>query len=407
MVKFGYLIAWHVVGLLLVLVVSEFGLAVSDELFHGVNYPENGTSIKKDSRYDILLIGDSVLGTLTDSSTIAGNFARSLMLKKPEIKLAELTTGGLTSTEARVALYDFLQKNTAKKIIVMVGKSDFVHGWMDANMRWLTRKPFVNFRTSKALLFIVARTERLYFQKFPNNEARKQYRAFKQAWTYYSTGEPSAVPEFEKQLMRYPNYVTGIRGLVHAYYQHHMLERGIKFLNQLSKASDEKSLIKVHIGYMDADLQKSFGQKLVINSRQLEEEISLLKDRWLAHNAMLRFAIIKNEATEFANIYEGMLPEEASAIMPSTSGNLDTLIGMAEQSGAKFFYVNYPSENAVPINRVLRDREVTIYDARSWLIEEVPREKLIEMFELDGNHVSALGAQVIGERLAREIKRSP
>lgn len=359
------------------------------------------------SPLDVVLVGDSILGTFEDSQTAAGRFLYHLKKARPTAKVAELTRGGLTSDEAFKNLQTLLAERPPKTAILMVGKNDWARGWVDKSFERLVHSPAGRLEVLKVFMVIATDLHRRYLRYKPDLEARRQERDLRKAWSLYGEQKVEAIAEFEAQLLKHPNYVRAIRALVHLYYLHWRLEEGIQYLEVLKTVSTEQALIDVHIGYLKSDRLKAKGEKLSPDDRGWENSIRSMSDQRLAFIARLRMPHISGDADTFAAEFTSMGPEQSEVLLPSTLANLEKIIELLLRSRVRVMMVDYPSHHSLPLRRALSKfgSVIEIHDSREWLLRELPRQSLISAFQPDCDHLEQAGAEVIGAELWREFSK--
>lgn len=356
---------------------------------------------------DILLVGDSILGTIRDPKTAAGHFLNSAKATSPGIEVGEISLGGLTSEEALKKIREILQHGRVGTVVFMVGKNDWVKGWTDETFGRLVHSPIGSFEMTKAALVLAADAQKAYLRWRPDREVRRQQADFKRAWALYGSQVVEAIPEFEEQLRRHPNYVRAIRALVHLYYLHWRLEEGIRFLESLKEISSEKALIEVHIAYLKSDRLKEKGEKIELQEFGWEESVRSMSDQRLAFIARLRIAHIAGDANVFAREFQSMGPEQSDVFLPSTLLHLHNAVDLLLEKGVRVVVVDYPSHHAQPTRQAFNkyDGRVEVLDSRNWLINQLPAEKLMAAFQVDCDHLEEVGAKIVGESLASAILR--
>jgi hypothetical protein len=356
---------------------------------------------------DFLLVGDSILGTIRDPKSAAGFFLAAAASAVPDLKVDELSLGGLTSEEALKKVQQNLKHGRLGTVVFMVGKNDWVKGWTDATFGRLVHSPIGSLEMTKAALVLAADAQKAYLRWRPDREVRLQQADFHHAWALYGSQRIEAIQEFEEQLRKHPDYVRAIRALVHLYYLHWKLEEGIRYLESLKEISSEKPLIDVHIAYLKSDRLKEKGEKIELQEFGWEESVMSMSDQRLAFIARLRIAHIAGDANVFAREFRSMGPEQSDVFLPSTLLHLHNAVDLLLEKGVRVVVVDYPSHHAEPTRRAFKkygDR-VELYDSRSWLINQLPAEKLMAAFEVDCDHLEEVGAKIVGESLAAAILR--
>lgn len=394
----------HLLVFVLLLLTFEFGLRAAS-WFKSVSREQK--AIVANKPLDVVLVGDSILGTLEDPESAAGRFFYHFKKIVPPAEIEEVTRGGLTSEEAFRSIQTVLNDRPPKSVILMVGKNDWARGWVDKSFQRLVHSPAGKLEISKAFMVVAADLHRRYLRIWPDLEARRQDRDMRKAWYLYGEQRLEAIPEFEEQLRKHPNYVRAIRALVHLYYLHGRLDEGILYLESLKSASSEKALIDVHIGYLKSDRLKATGEKLAPDDRGWESSIRSMSDQRLAFIARLRMSYIAGEAKAFAKEFVSMGPEESEVLLPSTLNNLDKLIDLLLRSGVRVIMVDYPSHHSLPLRRALSkyDSDIEIYDSREWLLRDLHEESLITAFQPDCDHLELPGAEVVGSELSRILSK--
>ena len=390
----------HALALATVLVTVELGLRTA-AWFKSVS--RNQKVAEDRDRFDALLIGDSILGTIEDPNTAAGRFLSYAKASRPSVEVGEVTLGGLTSGEALERMRELLSKRSVGTAILMVGKNDWVRGWVDKTFDRLVHSPPGNFEITEAFMVLAAEAQKRYLSLRPDREARAQKKDFTLAWSLYREQTPEAIPEFEKQLLKHPNYVRAIRALVHLYYLHWRLDEGIQFLEKLKSVSLERALVDVHIGYLQSDRSKAKGERAAPDDSGWESSVRSMEDQRLAFIARLRIAHIADDTAAFAQEFETMGPEQSEVLPPSTLANLEKLVGLLLNAGVRVVVVEYPSHHSRPLRNALSKfgGDIEIYDSREWLLRDLPPEGLLSAFQPDCDHLEKSGAEVVGKELSR------
>lgn len=352
---------------------------------------------------DILLIGDSILGTMDDDKTAAGQFRLQLKEKNPHLSVQELTVGGMTSEEALRRTRAYLPKHKPSTVFIMIGKNDWMRGGVDRAFSRVAHSWFGRFEVSKVLMILLMDLQRTYRQWYPDSEARAQQAAFRNAWAMYATQDYEAIAEFETHLKEYPGYLRGIQALVHLYYIHWMPEEGIKYLEELRTNSPEAAFIDVHIGYLKSDRMRKKGEKVVPEQFGWDSTIRSVEDQRFAFIAKLRMAHIQEDPEAFAREFLSLGPQQSDVLLPSTLSNLREMIDMYLGKKARVVIVDYPSHHIRPISQALSNYagEIEVHESRMWLVESLPREKLMSAFTIDCDHLRLLGAEVLGREMVK------
>ena len=403
-----YLIKFYIPAFVGALVIVEAGLRLSHVLQPG---PSAAVATATDTNHRILLVSDSSVGTIASSSDAAGKFVQKLTnLYGDKVAVSELSRGGLLTTEVEAQLEDRVRKTNSSTVILMVGKSDWVRGWVDKNFGHLAQSWVASLETAKLLLVIMVEIQKHLTSVWPDRAAVAEYRALVLPWKLYSTQDIRGISAFESALLEFPNSIRAIRSLVHLYYIHAKIPEGVAYLKKLTEVSDEADFVRLQIANMNFDFEKrTRGDVPAQIVSEWDEAIKSLPSQRLGFLARMRYLMRTRNVEEFAHQLRNMSPEQSDVLLPSTYSTLIRVIQKAVSMGLRVIVLEYPSNHGVPLERVLASHrnQVEFYETRKWLLDSVPDSRLITVFEVDIEHLTTFGADVFAENMVRVYREGP
>lgn len=361
----------------------------------------------------ILLVSDSILGTMSDPNEAAGQFV--LKLKKlfgDKISVSEISRGGLLTTELEAQFEKRVAAERASTVILMIGKSDWVRGWVDRNFGTLAQTWIMSLEVSKLAVIIAVDIQKQLASLWPDRMAIAQHRALIVPWKLYSTQDFRGIQAFEAVMLDYPNDIRAIRALVHLYYLHLKVPQGILFLEKLAAVSEEAEFVRLQIANLKYELEHHQNSKVGGDTvAEWDKAIKSLPNQRLAFLARMRYLMRTDDASEFVNQYASMTPEQSDVLLPSTYATLSRVLEKAIALGLRVIVLEYPSNHGAPIKRSLAQykERIEIYETRAWLLESIEAPRIMSAFKVDIEHLTPFGAEKLADQMviALTSKKSP
>jgi hypothetical protein len=397
-----YIAKYYFPALLAIFFIAEIGLRLSHLVQSQPVIPEVSST---DPVHRILLVSDSILGTMKDNNEAAGKFVQKMNLAyKDKVSIAELFRGGMLTNEVEAQLEDRVRKSNSSTVILMIGKSDWVRGWVDRNLGQLAQTWIASLETSKLLLVIMVDIQKQLTSLWPDRIAIAEHRALLVPWKLYSTQDIRGIPAFESAMLEFPNSIRAIRALVHLYHLHSKIPEGIIYLEKLAALSAEAEFVRLQIANLKFDLERQTnGQVPSQTVTDWDEAIKSLPDQRLAFLARMRYLMRTRNAVEFGNHIRNMSPEQSDVLLPSTYSTLSRVIKKALSLGLRVIVLEYPSNHGLPLQRVLAkyDGQIELYESRKWLVDSIEGPRLVSAFKVDIEHLTPFGADFLAENMVR------
>lgn len=397
-----YLVKYYLPTVVAIFLILETGLRLS-HLFQPIQAA--ASQVATDTNHRILLVSDSILGTMTDTNEAAGKFVQKMTaVYKDQVSIAELSRGGLLTTEVEAQLEDRVNEHGSTTVILMVGKSDWVRGWVDRNFGQLAQSWVASLETSKLLMVGMVDIQKQLTSLWPDRMAIAEHRALLVPWKLYSTQDIRGIPAFETAMLEFPNSIRAIRALVHLYNLHGKIPEGIVYLEKLAAVSDEADFVRLQIANLKFDLERqTTGQVPSQTVTNWDEAIKSLPNQRLAFLARMRYLMKTRNAVEFSNHLRSMSPEQSDVLLPSTYSTYSRVIKKAISMGLRVIVLEYPSNHGLPLERVLAkfDNQIELYETRKWLIDSIEGPRLVSAFKIDVEHLTPFGADYFAENMVR------
>ncbi len=355
-----------------------------------------------------LLVGDSILGQLADPSTIAFQFATALNTQlKNEAAITELTEPGQTLFSAQSKLAAMLDREKPGTVVIMLGKSDWSRADSAAVLpSWLSALQIHN-----VLSIVKTDLGRKFRYWLWKTDRRAVPHGFDLAWDLYSYGRyRDAIPIFERELLREPEYQRGIRALYHCYYQEGLFSQGKSYLERLASNSPETSLL---LRLFALNLQFEADLKLGTDSQVSEQLVRRHLESMPVSRETLKLKMRTLQNThrpqEFYSLLEKITAAESSGLPPIGRQALQKIINDCLARAVRVVVLQYPTDNANSLAETLSSfgDKITVVDTRNWLLTNSRPEQLLGLINEDMEHVTKNGAQILGQKLAEFIAERP
>ncbi len=396
-------IKYYLPAILSLLVVVELGLRLSFVL----QPPAEGPSAiagAEEPGHRILLVSDSILGTMNDPREAAGQFVQKMReAYKDKVFISEISRGGLLTTEVEAQLEQKVKSDRPTTIFIMVGKSDWVRGWVDRTFGRLAQTWVASLQTSKLMMIGLVEIQRQYSSWLPDRRAVAEHRALVRPWKLYSSQDVQGIDAFEEAMLQFPNNIRAIRALVHLYYIHSQVPRGIAYLNRLAEVSDESEFVRLQVANLKFDMDRAKGQAPDQARTEWDKAIQSLPNQRLAFMGRMRYLLKTRDVEEFASYFRSMSPEQSDVLLPSTYATLSKVIRMAIDMGLRVIILEYPTNHGLPQSRVLAQygSKIEFYETRKWLVELVEGPQLLDTLKVDIEHLTPFGAEVVARQMVQ------
>lgn len=397
---------YYLPALLGFLLVVEAGLRLSYVLqpLEAVKTATSGDSVHR-----LIIVSDSILGTMSDTKEAAGKFLLKVkQLYGDKVSVSEISRGGLLTSEVEATLESRVIAERASTVVMMIGKSDWVRGWVDRKFGKLAQAGIMSLEISKLLIVLAVDAQKQFNSLWPDRKAVAEHKALILPWKLYSTKDFRGIEAFEAVMLDFPNNIRAIRALVHLYYVHLKVPQGILFLEKLAAVSEEADFVRLQIANLKYDLEQHTQGKIMNETvAEWDNAIKSLPDQRLAFLARMRYLMRTGDATEFANYYSSMTPEQSDVLLPSTYATLSRIVEKSIRLGLRVIILEYPSNHGIPLKRSLAqysDR-IEIYETRNWLLENTEAYRLIQAFKIDIEHLTPFGAEKFAEKMVAAVMR--
>jgi hypothetical protein len=397
-------VKYYLPALLAFCLIAEIGLRLSHVL---QPLEVVATPTTSDSVHRVLLVSDSILGTMADKNEAAGQFVLKLTkLFGDKFSVSEISKGGLLTAEVETKLEKRVADDRVSTVILMIGKSDWVRGWVDRNFGNLAQTWIMSLEVSKLLIVLAVDIQKQISAIWPDRMAVAEHKALVLPWKLYSTKDIRGIEAFEAVMLDHPNNIRAIRALVHLYYVHLKVPEGILFLEKLAAVSEEADFVRLQIANLKYDLEQHTQTKILNDTvAEWDKAIKSLPDQRLAFLARMRYLMRTGDAAEFANYYASMTPEQSDVLLPSTYATLSRVVEKAVGLGLRVIILEYPSNHGLPQRRSLAQYEdrIEIYETRSWLLESVEAPRLMHAFKVDIEHLTPFGAEKLADQMVSAL----
>lgn len=366
---------------------------------------------KEDSKHRILLVSDSILGTMGDDREAAGKFVFKMKeISNDKVFVSEIFRGGLLTTEVEKYLEAKVLADLPGTVIFMIGKSDWVRGWVDRTFGQLAQSWVASLEASRLFLVFMVELQRQFTLLWPDRQAIAEHRALMEPWKLYSTQDIRGIEAFESVMLTYPNNIRAIRALIHLYRVHSKVPQGILFLEKLVEASDEADFVRLMIANLKFDLERGSDGKVSDQTvAEWDQAIRSLLNQRLAFLARMRYFLNTRATSDFESHLRSMSSEQSDVLLPSTYATMARIIEKAISMGLRVILLEYPSNHSIPLKRVMAkySRQIEIYDTREWLLNSIESDKVIDAFKLDVEHLTPFGADHLADNLVRVYREGP
>lgn len=389
-------------ALVVAFLVVELGLRLSYVL-QPVSAPTVSSS--DESTHRILLVSDSILGTMGDTREPAGQFLLKMNeLYKEKAFISEIFRGGLLTIEVENQLEEKVLADRPSTVIFMIGKSDWVRGWVDRTFGQLAQTWVGSLEASKLLMVLMVELQKQFTSLWPDRIAIAEHRALVVPWKHYSTQDFRGIEAFESVMLNYPNNIRAIRALIHLYHIHSKVPEGILYLEKLAEVSDEADFVRLQIANLKFDLERrTNGQVPGQLASEWNQAIRSLPNQRLAFLARMRYLINTRAASEFESQLRMMSSEQSDVLLPSTYATMSRVIEKAVSLGLRVIVLEYPSNHGMALRRVMAKyaNQIEIYETREWLLESIESLKLIDAFKVDIEHLTPFGATHFADKMVK------
>lgn len=359
----------------------------------------------KSLRY--LLIGDSILGQLGDPSTIAYQFATDLNTRlKNAAAVTELTSPGQTLFSAQSRLMAILDRDKPRTVMIMLGKSD----WSRPQSAVVTPTWFDTLQIQNVLSTVqtdLGRKIRYWLWKI---DRRLAPHGFELAWDLYSYGlYRDAIPIFEHELLREPEYQRGIRALYHCYYREGLFLEGKSYLEKLATNSSETSqLLRLYALNLQFEADVKHGKESQVSEQLIRHQLDSMPISRESFKLKMRTLQNTHRPQEFYSQLEKMNAAESTLLPPVGQQALRKVIDDCLARGMRVVILQYPTDNASSLAETLSSfgEKITVLDTRVWLLTYSKPGQLLDLIDEDMEHVTKDGAKVLGQKLAEFIAES-
>lgn len=225
------------------------------------------------------------------------------------------------------------------------------------------------------------------------------------AWLQYRKKDwAKAIVWFVRLTDLEPNNRRSIGALVQAYGSIGKRAEGVKALTRLRKRSEEKALITAHI----SSLNLASGKKAEAeaNLREMMQVAPESRESW---KARLYFHRHTGQLEEFDRVFRELTLEIDGGLIPSAIHAYREIGERLYLERIPFVAVQYPSNMIEALEETFKPLpkgSVHLVDARAAVMAAAERDKrhLTDYFQDDLEHITALAAQVIAEKLAPVIR---
>jgi hypothetical protein len=399
---------FYLAALVATFLIVELGLRLSHVL-----QPSAVPKVERaeDSAHRILLVSDSILGTMGDNREAAGKFVLKMNELYPDKAfVTEIFRGGLLTSEVEKQLEEKVLADRISTVIFMIGKSDWVRGWVDRTFGQLAQSWVASLEASKLFMVLMVDLQRQFTLMWPDRLAIAEHGALVAPWKLYSTQDIRGIEAFESVMLTYPNDIRAIRALVHLYHVHSKVPEGIQFLEKLAEVSDEADFVRLQIANLKFDLERrNTGQVPDQTVSEWDQAISSLPNQRLAFLARMRYFLNTGAASDFESHLRSMSYEQSDVLLPSTYATMARIIEKAVSMRLRVILLEYPSDHSLPLRRVMEKyaSQIEIYDTRNWLLDSIERDKVIGAFKVDIEHLTPFGAEHFAENMVRIYRQGP
>lgn len=386
----GVLIAAFIFGV----VVTEAGAWLRHKMFSQV-LKERG------SDNQIILVGDSVMGPQDSKYSISHHFISSLKKQvSSDVTIINNVSGALVLPMALEKLKGTIAEKSPTIVIMMLGKSDH-----DAKIFGSLRLPaWLSELHMTRILKLV-----LHSFDFQLQEIRFRFDSanngadFRQAWRLYADGQfAAAIPLFEAELFKSPNYTRPLRPLYHCYYETQQFTNGARYFKSLEPLSKNGRIIRFYAANLEFERDQIASNNKYAVPPPIVEQLEATKGDREAFKLLLRMLQNLRQNAEFASLLSSMTENESYPFPQSEIGTLKHIVQACADARASLVLLQYPTDNAQSLRNILEplSPSVSIVDTREWLLALPQRDRLIDLVDKDIDHVTSDGAKIIGERLA-------
>lgn len=341
----------------------------------------------------ILFIGDSILGFLTEPKSLATQIEGQLKKNTSEIFYATEVSGpALRTRQAFEKVSELVKTSQPSVVILMLGKSDYHH---ESSPWW---SPLSRFRLFRLLEYSYLNLKQKIFHK-QQQLSRDLRNQAQPAWDLYGQAHyEEAVPLFEKVIQEGHHDERVLKALLSCYILSQQFDRGIAYFNQI-KESHKKSELTQQASEI---LQNHPG-----NPKRPEQPTTHIPFS-LDTRDRLRFQMwmyqLQNKGEDMMAIFKKFPTEGSTHIHAYTRNNLVEIFNLFPQESTHVFVLQYPLDHVSALQKVLPPlpKNVTFVDLRSLLLE-APPEKFITFWQEDMEHLSTEGNAWVSEKLAPTI----
>lgn len=393
---------FYFAALIATFLIVEFGLRLS-HVFQA--NPAEKTAAAEDSKHRILLVSDSILGTMSEDLEAAGKFVSKMNeLYNEKVFVSEIFRGGLLTVEVEKQLAEKVSGDRPETVIFMIGKSDWARGWVDRTFGQLAHSWIASLEASKLFMLFMVDLQRQFTLLWPDRLAIAAHRALVIPWKLYSSQDFRGIEAFESVMLTFPNDIRAIRALIHLYHIHSKVPEGIMFLERLAEVSDEADFVRLQIANLKFDLERNINGKVPEQTvSEWDQAIRSLLDQRLAFLARMRYFLDTQAASDFESHLRMMSSEQSDVLLPSTYSTMTRIIEKSVSMGLRVIVLEYPSNHSLPLRRVMAkySNRIEIYDTRSWLLDSIESDKVIDAFKIDIEHLTPFGAEYFADNLVK------
>lgn len=370
--------------------------------FEARQWLETKQAVKRNlSKTQILFIGDSILGFLSEPSSLSFQIKKILSENSPaDFDFQEISAPALRTPEALDRLKAFVHQSSPHIAIVMIGKSDYLY---ESTPLW---SPLIRLRLFR--LFEAAYWD--LHQKWHRVQSQLQITQQSQVQKYWDLFKEQkyseAIPGFEESLKSGYDHERVIRALHSCYILEKEYARGIAFFTNLKKTSQHAALLDDYLIVLNR-LAKNLGtgsplempptEGLALSSHVYDSRNNLRTHLWLARQDRKASLLLQTFSDAPAKI--------SDHLNVFARNNLFEILQILKKSSTKTFLLQYPLDHL----SVLRDslpptpENTELVDTRNILLTASSNE-LIDMWQDDIDHLNEKGAIYLAKKIALLIQ---
>lgn len=351
----------------------------------------------------VLLIGDSVLGVLGESKTLANEIRSAWLRIEPGATFDEINKSGLLTDEAVQALPEKLKSFKPDIALIMIGRSDYGReGEADsAWLVWISKLRVGRFarlliRDFEGRIHVLL-TKGTSAAPSTNSETISRHdQLFAPPWKLYGELKyDEATPLFETALREKPQYENGIRALYLCYIKTGEFKRGVEFFKELQTSSRHRSLLDVYV----ASLRIRSGE----DRTKIKLSLDSIEGARLAFKTRMWFLMSQNDDREFRRLLETLTVAENAPRIEKAVRGIQRIASDLTDAGVKTVFLSYPTDHVDQLRSELKGFEsVRVLDTRSYVLQAPPPTYLY--IEEDIEHLTQVATPLVASQIVDALK---